>query len=311
MSVGQESTTNMNMQPAKNIAPAAVAVGGPDAELAAEESQWFGWIGALGRSARESIQSVGDFSCFVGSAFAWMLRGPGGRVMRDLLRQMFEMGTLSIPVVMITGAFIGAVLAIEAYPQFAAIGIASRLGSVIVVSVVKQTGPILTAVMLAGRVGGSMTAELGTMKVTEQIDALRAMAADPVRTLVVPRILACVIMTPILTMYSDALGIWGGWIISVGVDGVRNYSFWHYAAAGTDLFTVNVGLIKSLVFGVVIASIACYKGFRCGNGARGVGRACTESFVASFILILLTNFVMAVMLNNFYNWFWPNQPSLL
>ncbi len=301
----------MDMQPVEKTTSSAVAAAAPDPTLIANGYHGFGWITALGRSTREFVQAIGDFTCFVGSAFGWMLRGPGGRAMRDLMRQMFEMGTLSIPVVMITGAFIGAVLAIEAYPQFAAIGIASRLGSVIVVSVVKQTGPILTAVMLAGRVGGSMTAELGTMKVTEQIDALRAMAADPVRTLVVPRILACVIMTPILTMYSDALGIWGGWLISVGVDGVRNYSFWHYAAAGTDLFTVNVGLIKSLIFGLVIASIACYKGFRCGNGARGVGRACTESFVASFILILLTNFVMAVMLNNFYNWFWPNQPSLL
>ncbi len=269
------------------------------------------WIAVIGGKTRQFIQAVGDFACFASTAFGWIIRGPGSRAMRELLRQMFDMGTMSIPVVMITGAFIGAVLAIEAYPQFAAIGIASRLGSVIVVSVVKQTGPILTAVMLAGRVGGAMTAELGTMKVTEQIDALRAMACDPVRTLVVPRLLACIIMTPVLTVYSDALGIWGGWLIAVGVDGVRNYSFWHYAAAGTDMFTVNVGLIKSLIFGIVIASIACYKGFTCGNGARGVGRACTESFVASFILILLTNFIMAVMLNNFYNWFWPNQPSLL
>ena len=291
--------------------PDGADAGGGRQGLAAIPFVVFGLIAGLGQNVRESVRALGDFTCFVASAFAWMLRGPGVRAMRELLRQMYEMGTLSIPVVMVTGAFIGAVLAIEAYPQFAAIGIASRLGSVIVVSVVKQTGPILTAVMLAGRVGGAMTAELGTMKVTEQIDALRAMASDPIRTLVVPRILACIIMTPVLTMYSDALGIWGGWVIAVGVDGVRNYSFWHYAAAGTDMFTVNVGLMKSFIFGIVIASVACYKGFRCGNGARGVGKACTESFVISFIVILLANFVLAVMFNNISSWLWPNQPGLL
>jgi phospholipid/cholesterol/gamma-HCH transport system permease protein len=228
-----------------------------------------------------------------------------------MIAQMYEMGTRSIPVVLITGGFIGAVLAIETYPQFQQIGIADRLGAVIVVSVVKQIGPILTAIMLSGRVGGAITAELGTMRVTEQIDAMRAMAADPIRTLVVPRVLACVLMTPVLTMYSDALGILGGWAIAVGVDGVRNYPFWHYAAVGTDMYTINVGLIKSFFFGIVIGCIACYKGFRCGSGAHGVGRACTESFVTSFGLILLVNFVLAVALNNIFVLLWPNQPGLL
>jgi phospholipid/cholesterol/gamma-HCH transport system permease protein len=265
----------------------------------------------LGAWTTESIQAVGDFGVFMFSVLHWIIRGPGRRSARDTFAQMYEMGTRSIPVVMITGGFIGAVLAIETYPQFHQIGIANRLGGVIVVSVVKQLGPILTAVMLAGRVGGAMTAELGTMKVTEQIDALRTMAADPVRTLVVPRILACVLMTPVLTTYSDAVGILGGWAVAVGVEGVRNYPFWHYAQVGTDLYAINVGLIKSIAFGIVIGAIACYKGFRCGAGAQGVGRACTESFVTSFCIILVVNFILAVAFNNIFVILWPNRPGLL
>ncbi|HTV49221.1 MAG TPA: ABC transporter permease [Phycisphaerae bacterium] len=266
----------------------------------------------IGQTVTNSLQAIGDFGAFFGAIIFWIFRGPSRTTLREMLVQMYETGTLSIPVVMITGGFIGAVLAIEAFSQFAVIpGLADRLGAVIMISVVKQIGPILTAVMLAGRVGGAMTAELGTMRVTEQIDALRAMGADPIRTLVTPRVLACVIMTPVLTIYSDLIGILGGWMICVGVYHIRNYAFWHYAFTGTDMFTVAVGSIKSFVFGIVIGSIACYKGFNCGNGAQGVGRACTESFVESFCVILLANFTLAVMLNNIYTMFWPNQPSIL
>ncbi len=267
-------------------------------------------ITTMGSSIYNAIQGLGDFGRFLGSILHWCFRGPTRMGWRDMMTQMYEMGTRSIPVVMLTGAFIGAVLAIEAYPQFQALGFASRLGSVVVVSVVKQIGPVLTAVMLAGRVGGAMTAELGTMKVTEQVDALRAMAADPIRTLAVPRFLACVLMTPVLTVFSDIIGAIGGWLIAVKVEGVNNYHFWHYASQATDLFTINTGLIKSFFFGVAIASIACYKGFRSGSGAQGVGRACTESFVASFVVILVMNFFLATMLNNIYNIYWPSQAPL-
>ena len=268
-------------------------------------------IAWIGQWSVHAVQTLGDFGCFFFSVIYRMLTGMNRRTIRELFIQMYEMGTLSIPVVMLGGGFIGAVLAVEAFPQFKAIGAGNRVGSVIVISVVKQIGPVLTAVMLAGRLGGAMTAELGTMRVTEQIDALRVMAADPIRTLVVPRVLACIIMTPVLTIFSDSIGILGGWLIAVGTEGVRNYPFWHYAQVGMDMFTVYVGLIKAFFFGVVISTIACYKGFRCGNGAQGVGRACTESFVSGFCVILLANVILAVMLNNIYVMFWPNQPSIL
>ncbi len=265
----------------------------------------------LGGKLRYWVESLGDYSRFVASTLYWMIRGPGRFANQQLLSQMFEIGTLSLPVVMITGGFIGAVLAIEAFPQFDAIGISSRLGAVINVSVVKQIGPVLTAVMLAGRVGGALTAELGTMRVTEQVDALRSMACDPIRTLVVPRFAACLFMMPVLTVFSDALGMFGGWLLSVKVLGVDSTDYWHFARNSIDMYTINSGLIKSLFFGSAIASISCYKGFNCGAGAQGVGKACTDSFVASFVIILVMNFFLAMTMNAIYGMLWPWQGSML
>jgi phospholipid/cholesterol/gamma-HCH transport system permease protein len=264
-------------------------------------------IDQIGAWTLRWIESFGDYCNFVLATLGWTLRGPGRFAWQQLWVQMYEIGTLSIPVVAITGAFIGMVLAIEAYPQFQEIGMTGRLGSVISISVVKQIGPVLTGVMLAGRVGGALTAELGTMRVTEQIDALRAMASDPIRTLVVPRFAACVIMLPLLTIISDWVGVFGGWFMSVQTLGVDNGQFMHFATTGLDLFTINTGLIKSIFFGLAIGSIACYKGFRASNGAQGVGRACTDAFVLSFIAILAANFFLAVLLNALN----PNAGSFL
>src|SRR5204862_8179147 len=145
---------------------------------------------------------------------------------------------LSVPVISVTGAFIGMVMAVETHSQFKSVGQENRLGSIITLSVVKQIGPVLAAVMLAGRVGGALTAELGTMNVTEQLDALRVMGADPIRYLVVPRFVACVLLTPMLTIYSDFLGVVGGWLISVPFLGVPNQPYWLYSAAGVDTFQI-------------------------------------------------------------------------
>lgn len=261
------------------------------------------FLAKLGGKARSLVESLGDYGRFVMAIFYWMFRRPSKFARHQLLVQMYEIGTLSIPVVAVTGGFIGMVLAIETFPQFQALGMAGRLGSVINVSVVKQIGPILTAVMLAGRVGGALTAELGTMKVTEQIDALRAMASDPIRTLVVPRFVACLLMMPVLTVFSDAVGILGGYFMTVTVSGVDATDYLYHAKQ-MDLYTINTGFIKSIFFGGAIASIACYKGFNSGNGAQGVGRACTEAFVASFVCILVANFFLAMLLNNIYEIIW-------
>ena len=256
----------------------------------------------VGRRATGTLEAFGDFFVFVARTFGWLFAGAlRWRNLRLLLPQMYEVGVRSVPVVCVTGAFIGMVMAIETHAQFKAIGQEVRLGSVINLSVVKQIGPVLAAVMLAGRVGGALTAELGTMNVTEQLDALRVMGADPVRYLVVPRFVACVLLTPMLTVYSDFLGVLGGWVIAVPFLGVPNDPYWFFSAQGVDTWQVMEGLIKSVFFGGAIGLISCYKGFTCGSGASGVGRACTESFVSSFLTIIVMNFFFAHILRSMYS----------
>jgi phospholipid/cholesterol/gamma-HCH transport system permease protein len=255
----------------------------------------------LGRDTLRLLAAFGDFWQFVGQTFGWLMRGLFRlRNWRLVWPQMYEVGVKSVPVIGITGAFIGMVLAIEAYTQFRTIGQENRLGSIINVSVVKQIGPVLAAVMLAGRVGGALTAELGTMNVTEQLDALRVMGADPVRVLVVPRFLACVILLPILTIYSDMLGVVGGWVVSVKTLGIPQDPYWRYSSQAVDNWQILEGLTKAMFFGAAIGLISCYKGFTCGAGAQGVGRACTESFVTSFIAIIVLNFFFAKIAKDWY-----------
>ena len=268
------------------------------------------FVEKLGKQAIFLIEALGSYVRFMLSICYWMARGPGRFARQQLFIQMFEVGTLSIPVVMITGAFIGAVMAIETFPQFKAIGLDSHIGSIINITVIKQIGPVLTSVMLAGRVGGALTAELGTMKVTEQIDALRAMAANPIRSLAVPRFAACILMMPVLTIFSDAMGIAGGWVLSVHVLGVDSTEYWKYTHDSLEFYTVGTGFLKTMFFGAAIASIGCYKGFNAGSGAQGVGKACTEAFVTSFVVILVMNFFLAMLMNSIYQILWPGQPSM-
>jgi phospholipid/cholesterol/gamma-HCH transport system permease protein len=267
-----------------------------------------GIIERVGRNTNNTLAAFGDFFVFCARTFGWLGSGVvRWKNLRLLFPQMYEVGVRSVPVVSVTGAFIGMVLAIESFPQFKAIGQEFRLGTVINLSVVKQIGPVLAAVMLAGRIGGALTAELGTMNVTEQLDALRVMGADPIRYLVVPRFLACVFLTPILTIYSDFLGVLGGWIVSVRMLGVASGPYWDFSAMGVETWQIMEGLVKSVFFGGVIGLISCYKGFTCGAGASGVGRACTESFVTSFIVIIILNFFFAEFMQDLYQALWGSR----
>lgn len=254
----------------------------------------------VGRNVLNSIEEFGKFWRFNGRVFIWLWTGMGRKTLRNMPPLMHEIGVKSLPVVAITGAFIGMVLAIEMYNQFRSIGQENRLGSIIGVSVVKQIGPVLAAVMLAGRVGGALTAELGTMNVTEQLDALRVMGSDPIRHLVVPRFLACMLLTPILTIYSDILGVMGGYLVAVHGLGVPEGPYWQYAQQGVGSWAILEGITKGFFFGGAIGMISCYKGFTCGAGASGVGRACTESFVYSFIAIIVFNFFFARVASQWY-----------
>jgi phospholipid/cholesterol/gamma-HCH transport system permease protein len=259
-----------------------------------------GVFGRIAARIAANLAGFGEFTRFAARSLAMVFSPMHWRNVRLVLPQMYEVGVGSIPVVAITGAFIGMVLAVETFAQFQALGQETRLGAVINVAVVKQIGPVMAAVMLAGRVGGALTAELGTMRVTEQLDALRVMGSDPIRVLVVPRLLACVFLLPFLTIYSDVLGVAGGAFISVDMLGVPAEPYWENSARWVDLWDVNEGLIKSIFFGAAIALIACYKGFHCGAGANGVGRATTESFVASFVAIIVIDFFFAKVAKDWY-----------
>jgi len=270
------------------------------------------FVAELGLRTIVTLETFGDFCRFIGKTFYWIVSsGAGKRNIRMMLRQMYEIGVRSVPVVMITGAFVGMVLAAQSVLQFKAVGLEADLGSIVNLSVVRELGPVLAAIVLAGRVGGALAAELGTMRVTEQMDALRAMGADPIRVLVVPRFLACIILMPFLVLYADLTGILGGYVISVRVYEVNAAAFWEHAAKSVEMFDIITGLIKGTVFVAAMSLISCYHGFRCKPGAAGVGQACTESFVESCMSILALDFFLGVFFNAFYLLIWGSPPTTI
>ncbi len=259
-------------------------------------------IHTLGRCTVELLISVGDLACFTLQTALWLItRWPRNQVFWPT---MHEVGVLSAPVVLVTGLFIGMVLAVQSYDTLRMMHLESRIGSVINASLVKELGPVLAATMLAGRVGSAIAAEIGTMKVTEQIDALRALGADPIAYLVVPRFLACFLLIPMLTLVADGIGMFGGWAVSTQVLGVSSYYYWFYSESFLTAYDVVSGTLKSVFFGSAIALIACHRGFHCTAGAEGVGRAATEAFVYSFMAILALDFVLGILLMQIYRWWW-------
>ncbi|MBN2456619.1 MAG: ABC transporter permease [Sedimentisphaerales bacterium] len=263
-------------------------------------------IESLGARTVEGMGSIGRFGRFVAQAIRTSIWSISRSSTYPLIwMQMNVIGVRSVPVIMITGAFVGMTLSIQAYDQLAGMGLEEHLGVLINISVVKELGPVLAAVMLAGRIGGALTAELGTMNVTEQIDAVRSMGTDPVRYLVAPRILACLLLTPFLIIYADLMGIVGGYFVSVIYLGINSRAYWSFSASGVELWDVCIGVIKGFFFGAAIAAVSCYKGFTCKEGAHGVGQACTEAFVTSFISILALDFALVVIFKAIYNTLWP------
>jgi len=263
-------------------------------------------IGALAVKAVEDIGNVGRFGRFVHQAIVTSVRSCARPKTYPLIwTQMNLIGVRSVPVIMITGAFVGMTLAVQAYDQLAGMGLEEHLGVLINISVVRELGPVLAAVMLAGRIGGALTAELGTMNVTEQIDAVRSMGTDPIRYLVAPRVLACLLLTPFLIIYADLMGVVGGALVSFLHLGINSRAYWNFSAHGVEMWDVSIGVVKGFFFGAAIALISCYKGFTCKEGAHGVGQACTEAFVASFISILALDFALAVIFKAIYATFWP------
>jgi phospholipid/cholesterol/gamma-HCH transport system permease protein len=215
---------------------------------------------------------------------------------RDLVAQIYFIGVKSQSVVAVTGAFTGMVLCAQSYIQFHKIKLDTATLAVVSVSMCAELGPVLTALMVSGRVGAAIAAEIGTMRVTEQIDALRTLAAHPVDYLVTPRFLATLIVTPLLTAESISLGILAAYILGTFFFGISATGSWYQMLHHTSASDVVIGMIKSCVFGGIIAVVACYKGLNCPEGAEGVGRATTEAVVYSSISILMTNFFLTLLL---------------
>lgn len=267
------------------------------------------WIADLGGVVVDWMVGLGGVALFSLRTIRWLLTRMPRR--ETLVPAFYQIGVLSWPVVALTGTFIGMVLAVQAYGQFHMIRMESRLGAVINISLVRELGPVLAATMLAGRVGSSMAAELGTMRVTEQIDALASMGANPIQYLVVPRFLGCLLLIPALTIMADFMGIAGGAFYSVSWLGIDWHHYWANSQSYVRIFDVFAGVFKSLFFGAAIALISCHRGFHCDPGAEGVGRAATTAFVYSFVVILLLDLMLAIMLDALYFAIWPEGPKLV
>jgi len=251
-------------------------------------STWVGcWLIGLGRLAVMTRDVVASCLTFKASR-------------RDLLYQIYFIGIKSQAVVLITGAFTGMVLTAQTYFQFHKVKMDTATLAVVGVSMCDELGPVLTALMVAGRVGAAIAAEIGTMRVTEQIDALRTLATHPIDYLVVPRLLASMLALPLLTIEAILLGIAAGYVVGTQLLGIDPaYLFYNMQKHVVDIDFV-FGLVKSFVYGGIIALIGCYKGMSCGMGAEGVGRATTEAVVYSSITILITNFFLTLVLNRLY-----------
>lgn len=256
----------------------------------------------------DGLITLGDIALFAYTMLRWLFTASPKR--GTILPVFYQVGVLSLPVVALTGTFIGMVLAIQSYAQFHTIGLENKLGAVINMSLVRELGPVLAATMLAGRVGSAMAAVIGTMRVTEQIDALLAMGADPVHYLVVPRFLACIFLIPALTIMADFMGIVGGYFYSVIILNIDHAQYLRNSrdyVGGFDFFS---GIFKSVFFGAIIAVVSCYRGFHCQAGAEDVGKAATAAFVLSFVLILGIDVILNILLEAIYTMLWPRGAVL-
>ncbi len=255
------------------------------------ERETFNPVEGAATAILDAISEVGRFSIFVGR----LLRetGPGLRYFHLFIEQCIYIGIGSLPLVILTSIFVGAVAAIQAAYQFENNVPLLWLGSVVARSVVIEVGPVLTALVIGGRVGASIAAELGTMKVTEQIDALETLALNPVRYLAVPRFLAATLMVPVVTIFANLLAILGGLAVAVGRIGMDAHLYFKGMRLFFEVHDIYGGLIKSLVFGMIIAIMGCFYGFRTEGGAEGVGLATTRAVVASCVMILVSDYFLA------------------
>ena len=244
--------------------------------------------------AKAALLEVQEYVLMLGK----VLRGITSRpfYFRDMIEQFDAIGVGSLTVVLLTGMFTGMVLALQSGLTLDQFGARSMVGRLVSASIVKELGPVLTGLMVAGRVGSGIAAELGSMMVTDQIAALRALGTDPIRKLVVPRILAGIVMVPLLTVIASGIGMVGGWIVTIGVLRVASSVYWNSVVTGLYIQDIWMGLIKPFFLGFAIVSIGCHVGLRARGGTQGVGRATTNAVVASSVAVIAVDYLVTQVL---------------
>lgn len=248
------------------------------------------FLSNIGRVVLNFFSATGKIVLFCSSAIFNIFRPP--LYIRPIIAQMVEIGYYSLPVVGLTAIFTGAVLALQSYTGFSRFSAESAIATVVVLSITRELGPVLAGLMVAGRVGASIAAEIGTMRITEQIDALVTLSTNPIKYLVTPRMVASVLMMPCLVIIADIIGVMGGYFISVYTLGFSEDLYLQNTFQYLESSDITSGLIKSAVFGFIIAIIGCYSGYNSNKGAQGVGTATTNAVVISSILILLSNYLL-------------------
>lgn len=248
---------------------------------------------SLGKFVLQRLEGLGE----VVLLFFETMRQLGHKPrMRHMVAQMSHLGVDSLYIVCLTVLFTGVVLTLQTAHEFIRFGAQSTIGGVVAIAIGRELGPVLVGVVCAGRVGSAITAEISTMKVTEQIDALRVMAVNPVDYLIVPRMLACMIVVPIITVFGDLVGVFGGWVVAVYYSGISSATYMSSIDMFCKPFDVTGGMIKAVFFGAVIAVLGCYYGLKAPAGAEGVGKATTRTVVSSIMAIFVLNAVLTFLL---------------
>lgn len=240
---------------------------------------------------KKPVASFQDYLLLAGSAFKNVLRSP--HYYSDVSLQMDIIGVGSLPIVLLTGIFSGGIIALQMARALASYGAANQVGSIVSITLVRELGPVLTALLVAGRNASGMASELGSMKVSEQIDAMRALGTDPVQKLVTPRLIATAVMLPCLTVVADAIGLFGAYLVSVPLLGlITSSQYWSTSYHDLVYNDLLQGLLKPFMFGIIISTVGCFYGLRTSGGTQGVGRATTQAVVVASIWIFIVTFVI-------------------
>lgn len=251
------------------------------------------FVEKVGRQMLDFVEYLGALFLLIFETIYQLKRPPR---LRHVLVQMAHLGVDSLPIVLLTILFTGMVITLQTANEFIKYGAQSTVGGIVAISMGRELGPVLTGVVAAGRVGAAITAEISTMKVTEQIDALKVMATNPIGYLVIPRLLACMMMLPILVVFADVIGTFGGYLVATLYAGINSITYTQSIDTFLVVHDITGGLIKSVIFGAIIAIVGCYRGLCAPNGAVGVGKATTQSVVESIIMIFISNCFLSLIL---------------